>query len=73
MGLAAQRLRATVNLGSNKKSTSLNVDEDVDQGERVGQGWGLDEEYHGCAVDTGAVFCTERERGNMPIPNCLQS
>ena len=56
MGLAAKRLRATVNLGSNKKKAWL----DVDQGERVGQGWGLNQDYSGCADDTVAV-CAEKQ------------
>ena len=50
MGLAAKRLRATVNLGSNKKKALL----DVDQGERVGQGWALNQ-------DNAVAVCTEKQ------------
>jgi len=57
VGLAAKRLRATVNLGSNKKKALL----DVDQGEGVDQGWGLDQDNSGYADDAVAV-CTEKQR-----------
>ena len=65
VGLAAKRLRATVNLGSNKKKAWL---DNVDQAEGVDQGQGLDQEPSGFAEDTVPV-CTEKQRGEDVFGN----
>ena len=66
VGLAAKRLRATVNLGSSKKKPWLAQGWEVDHGQsleqgwNMDQGWGVEQDFNGCE-DEAAVVNTKQQ------------
>ena len=62
VGLAAKRLRATVNLGSSKKKPWLAHGLDVDYGQGLKQGQKVEQDFNGCE-DEAVVTNTEESGG----------